>query len=259
MNSKTPAVILAGGTNSPEMTSATGQSVRALVQIAGKTMLDYIVTALVNSGSIGEIVVVGLVPADLRYRVIAPGDTLVENLFSGIDAVTAGGNVLIVTADIPFITAEGIDDFVEKSTSTHATLCYPIISMDEYNKRFPGLKRTTLKTKEGTFTGGNIMLVDAQGLQSNKQVIQDAYAARKSVTKLGAQLGFPLLMRVLFSQLIAPSMLSLQHLEAGVSRLIGNGATAKAIVTPYAEIGTDVDKPEDVVAAEAVFKNSVSS
>jgi len=54
-------------------------------------------------------------------------------------------------------------------------------------------------------------------------------------------------------------MLSLQHLEAGVSRLIGNGATAKAIVTPYAEIGTDVDKPEDVAAAEAVFKNSVSS
>ena len=254
MNIKIPAVILAGGSNSPEMTSATGQSVRALVPIAGKTMLEYIITALSKSTTVGDIVVVGSVPNSPLYKVVQPGQTLVENLFSGMEAVASEGNVLIVTADIPFITSEGIDDFVDKATAAHSTLCYPIISMTDYNMRFPGLKRTTLKTKEGTFTGGNIMLVEAQGLQSSKQIIQEAYAARKSVTKLGAQLGLPLLMRVLVSQLIAPSVLSIQHLEAGVSRLIGNGATAKAITTPYAEIGTDVDKPEDVVAAELVFK-----
>lgn len=251
MNNKIPTVILAGGKNSPELISATGQSVRALVPIAGKAMLEYIVTALKASETVGEVVVVGSVPEDARYRVVTPGNALVENLFLGIEAVASVGHVLIVTADIPFITAEGIDDFVGKAIAVHATLCYPIISMEDYDKRFPTLKRTTLKIKEGRFTGGNIMLIDAQGMQSSKQIIQDAYAARKSVTKLGALLGFPLLMKVLFSQLMAPSILSLPELEAGVSRVIG--ATAKAVITPYAEIGTDVDKLEDVAAAEAML------
>ncbi|MES2461823.1 MAG: hypothetical protein V4671_14660, partial [Armatimonadota bacterium] len=60
-----------------------------------------------------------------------------------------------------------------------------------------------------------------------------------------------LLLRLLASRVV-PGMLSITHLEAAVGRVIG-GAKARAIITPYAEIGVDIDKPEDVRIARAAL------
>lgn len=253
MQVKVPAIILAGGSNSPEMIEATGQTVRALTPLAGQSMLEYIVGALLRSETAGQITVVGDVPSDQRYSVLPPGATLVDNLFSGLGSCGSDGNVLVVTSDIPFITADAIDDFVRLSTAKRAALCYPIISMKLYNGRFSEMKRTTLKLREGTFTGGNAIVVNAGLLLSNRTVISEAYAARKSIFKLGAMLGPALLIRIVLSQLVAPRLLTLAQLEAGVSGLLGSGVAASAIITKYPELGTDVDKPDDVRAAEAIL------
>ena len=83
-------------------------------------------------------------------------------------------------------------------------------------------------------------------LTNNRELIMRVYAARKDVLALGRMLGWGLLMRIIVSQLAFPRLLSVAELEVGVARLLGPDAIVKAVVTQYASIGTDVDKPDDV-------------
>ncbi|HEX5324579.1 MAG TPA: NTP transferase domain-containing protein [Capsulimonadaceae bacterium] len=249
------ALVMAGGKASPEFTGATGATNRALVEIApGRTMLDFVVDALSEAKSIGRLFVVGDIPQNDNYTVIAPGESLMDNLVIGIKAMghQAGNRVLLVSSDIPFITGEAVDDFVANADQLGAGFCYPIIPMDAYNRHFAGMKRTTLRLREGEFTGGNVILVDPSFLLQNEAAVRGAYAARKSVLKLGSLLGWGLLLRIVLSQTIASNLLCVADLEAGVGRLLG-GAAARAIVTEYASLGTDVDKVEDVEIARKML------
>lgn len=249
------AVVLAGGKNSPEMQTATGETNRALVRLGARTMLDYVVTALHESTPIGRIYVVGDVPPDGRYQQIAPGETLMDNLLAGLQAAQAGGETtaaLVATSDTPFLTPEAVDHFIQESRASGADLCYPIVPIALCRERFPQMKRTTLRLREGQFTGGNMMLLNPRVILTHQDLILRAYAARKKVLQLGRLLGWGLLLRVLLSQILSPSLLTLGRLESGVSRLLG-GLPARAIITPYPEVGTDVDKPDDVEIARELL------
>ena len=81
---------------------------------------------------------------------VAPGETLLDNLIRGIDAAGAGPDsmALMVSSDIPFITGLAIDDFVDAARTAAADFCYPVIPMERYNQEFAGMKRTTLKLSE---------------------------------------------------------------------------------------------------------------
>lgn len=249
-------VVLAGGSNSPEMEAATGVTNRALVNLGAETMLSRVVSALHAADLTERIYVVGDVPSDTRYELVAGGETLLENLFAGLRAANSDGDarpVLASTSDIPFLTAESVDFFLRESLASGGDFCYPIIPISFCREHFPEMKRTTLRLREGTFTGGNMMVLNSRFLFAHEATITRAFAARKSVFKIGRMLGCGLLTRILAAQLIAPSLLTVSALEAGVSQLIGEGCQAHAVVTPYAEIGTDVDHPEDIAVANRLL------
>jgi CTP:molybdopterin cytidylyltransferase MocA len=246
-------VVLAGGKNSVEMEAATGVTNRALVPLGDRTMLDYVIDALKSAHGTRRVFVVGDVPDDNRYQRVPPGQTLMDNLLAGLRAAgpdTAVSRVLVTTSDTPFLGADAIDDFLTRSLATGGDLCYPIVPIALCREKFPEMKRTTLRLREGTFTGGNMMLLNPRFILTHKDTILRAYAARKSVPQIGRLLGWGLLVRILFAQAVAPNVLTLGAMESGVSRLIGAGCRARAVVTQYPEIGTDVDKPEDVVLAK---------
>ena len=244
------AVVLAGGRNSAEMQAATGVENRALVRLGERTMLEYVIKALIGAPSLGRIFVVGDVPESEDYERLVPGQTMVDNLFAGLrasEAVEAGDRpVLAVTSDIPFLTPAAVQDFVARAVAG-ADFCYPIIPIATCQARFPEMRRTTLKIREGTFTGGNLMLLQPRALQMHRETILRAYAARKRPLQLGGMLGWGLLARIALAQTVSPRFVSLAQLETGVSRVLG--CRAAAVVTEFAEIGTDVDKPDDVTAA----------
>lgn len=248
---KIDAIVLAGGKSSPEMVAATGVENRALVELLpGKTMLDLILDALRGASSVGDIRVVGNVGEITGVEIVAPGETLVENLMRGLTAShSQADRALLVSADIPFITSEAVDDFASLASESGADLCYPIIPMDDYRRQFAGMRRTTLDIAEGSFTGGNIMLVTPQRILANRSNIERSYAARKDVFALGKMLGPVFLMQIILSRIGFPKVLKLAALEDAVSRLLGPGARARGIVTRHPSIGTDVDKPDDVVFA----------
>ena len=250
------AVVLAGGKNDAEMRAATGVGNRAMTPLGTRTMLDYVVAALRGAPSVGRIYVVGDIPSGSDYQQVTGGETLLDNLLAGVRASEAGGGgdrVLISTSDIPFLTPESVEDFVQRGVQSGADLCCPIVSLALCQQRFPEMKRTAIKLREGRFTLGNVMLVNPRFLLAHQETIQRAYAARKSPLKMARLLGLGLLVRLVLAQTISPSLLTVQALENGVSRLIGSGCRAVAIETAYPEIGTDIDKPDDVAIARRML------
>ena len=246
-----PAVVLAGAPAEPEMAAKYAITNRAEIPFAGKTMLRHVVDALNASSYVGEIGVVGNTVCEGVIRVIPPAGTIMDNLIAGTEAYSSAGHVLIVTSDIPLVTPEAIDDFIERCGDLSADFYYPVVSKVDSEAKFPGMPRTYAKLAEGTFTGGNIMVVRAQFIAENGGLIREILNARKSVSKLARLIGFGTLVRALIAQTMWPGALNICALENTVGRIL-NGKV-KAVQTPYAEISADVDKLEHIEAIEKML------
>jgi len=248
-------VVLAGGKNGADMVAATGVENRALTVLGDRTMLEYVTSALRRAASVGDIYVVGDAPVGPDRHTVKGGETLLDNLMAGLRAAESGAGgdrVLISTSDIPFLTPEAVEDFLARATQSGADLCCSYVPVELCYARFPDMKRTAVKLREGRMTLGNLMLVNPQFLLAHQAMISRAYAARKSPVQVARMLGAGLLTRVLLAQLFAPSLLTISALESGVGRLLG-GARAAGIRSEYPEIGADVDKPEDVAIARRIL------
>ncbi len=240
------AVILAGAPAGPEMISG-GESIsRAMVKIGPKTMLQWIVDALKSVESIREITAIGEVEADGLNKVVKPRASLLENLMLGVETCGNDDPILALSSDIPLITAEAVDDFLNNAIASGGDMCYPIITKESCLKKYPGVKRTYFRTREGTFTGGNMMLLSPEFLRKNEKRISEAYTARKKPLKLAGMISYGILLRAALAQVAFPSLLPVPMLEHAVSRMLDGKVVA--ILTEYPEIGEDVDKAEDLEA-----------
>ena len=247
-------VVLAGGKNGPEMQAATGVEKRALTPLGQTTMLDCVVAAHTAAASVGRVFVVGPVPLSENYTTVTGGETLLDNLMAGLAAAQDGdGPVLVSTSDIPFLTPAAVEDFVRQAQASGADLCFSYVPVALCYAKYPQMKRTAIKLREGKLTLGNLFLVNPRFLIAHQETIMQAYAARKSPFQVGRLLGWGLLARFLGAQTLSPALLSVAQLEAGVGRLIGGGCRAAGIRSAFPEIGTDIDKPDDVALARQIL------
>jgi GTP:adenosylcobinamide-phosphate guanylyltransferase len=253
-----PAVVLAGAPAEPEMKERYSVENRAEVPIAGKKMIRHVLDALADSPHVGSIRVIGDIHCEGVAQVVPSAGGLVENLIAGVEASGEGeGRVLVVTSDIPMLTSEAVEDFIARCAETDADFCYSIIRKETAEKRFPGMKRTYARLAEGVFTGGNAVLVSRRLIAENADVIREIMAARKSVPRLARIIGLRFLVRALIAQVIWAKAINLPGLEKTLGRILR--AKVKAVETPYAEIGADVDKPEHIEFAEQAMREVTSA
>ena len=226
---------------------------RAMIAIGGKTMLQWVVDALRRSHTIGRVRAVGDVRADGLDEVIAATGDFLGNVLAGVESTAASGakSVLLVTSDIPLVTEDGIDDFVTRASAVGADFCYPIIPKSDCIEKYPGIRRTYLKLREGTFAGGNLIFASVGFLMENRDLIARAHESRKSIFRLAGMIGWGVLARVIAAQFIYRAAVDIPALERAASKLLkGN---VRAVITSYAEIGEDVDKPDDLAAVERLL------
>ncbi len=244
-------VILAGAPAGSDMLPEDPERSRAMIELGDKTMLQWVVDAFRASKSAGRIIAVGNVSAGGLDEVIAPSDSFLGNLMLGVEACPDSSHIVVSTSDIPMITPESIDDFVSRAIESGGDMCYPIIPIDSCRAKYPDMKRTCLKLKEGTFTGGNMMMMSTGFLRRNQGLISGAYAARKKPLALASMVGLGLLLRIPLSQLLCPCMLPTALLEKKVSKMLGGKVAG--IRSEYAEIGSDIDKLGDLEQAKKLF------
>ena len=80
--------------------------------------------------------------------------------------------------------------------------------------------------------------------------MEEVFLMRKKPWQLARMFGFVFVVKFFLRQL------SLGELEKRASKILG--FTSTAIISPYPEIGTDVDKPSDLELAERVMNVSGS-
>lgn len=242
------AIVLGAGA---PLSSATPGTVRCLTKVNGKPMVEWVLDALDEAISVGRVVL--LLPPGVERpawpdkidAVLDAGDTVSENIQTGIDYFGDDGWVLLVMADIPLLTAEAVDDFTSRCQSVEADAYYSIVSMGDVRDRFPDTKRTTMRLTEGEFTGGNVFLIKKKTFPLLRVNGERAFARRKSPVRLLLMLGLGFVLRLFTGRL------SVRELEAKASALLG--AKVVAVQTPFVSIGVDVDKDSDLILAEAAL------
>ena len=242
------ALILAGAQEDSPLSNI--HSNKALIKIHDKEMIMYIIDALKDLDFIDTITVVGpkkqlSTIKDEVNIIVDAGSSLIQNIFKGVQVFSDEEMILVLTSDIPMITPEAIRDFVEKAIPLEADFCYPIIRREENDKKYPGVKRTYVKIKDGTFTGGNVVLVNAGVVKSRLDQAETFMAYRKKPWKLAWVLGIGFVFKFILGTL------TIDELEKRVSDLFG--IKARAVISTYPEIGTDVDKDSDLKLAARVL------
>lgn len=253
------AVVLAGGVERGEIAVQTGIAHRPLLEVGGRPIIQSELAALRGAASIGKVVLVA--PAAVQaaaeeaavdVRVTAT-ESFLGNMVAGVEALARSGgsgqapgsdHVLLLTGDLPLLTADALNDLVDQSLAAGADACYAIIPKESCERRFPGGRRTYVRLREGTFTGGNGVVVTRAFVESRKELIGRLYAARKNPVKLAAMFGFGFIFGLITGRL------SLRQLEARASKMVG--AKVAAVISTYPELGFDVDKLADLELARRV-------
>ncbi|MCX7925271.1 MAG: NTP transferase domain-containing protein [Fimbriimonadales bacterium] len=244
----TTAVVLAGGTIEPEWQAQAGARSRAEVVVGDAPMYQHVLRALQGVDSVQTILIVGSAPAGEGYTVIPPGADLLENVRRGLEQ-SQTESVLFATVDLPFLTAESVRFFLEESLRSGASLTYAVVPADLCRERFPNMKRTTVRLREGEVTGGNLFWARREVALRELHRLEALYRARKQPVRLAMQIGLGLLLRFLLAQYLNPRLLSIAQIEQRVAQILQT--PVKAILTPYPEVGTDIDRLEHWLAVRS--------
>jgi len=240
------AAVLAGW--SPEddnpLAEYTGGGPKALIPIAGKPMIAYVIAALSCSRYVQHLAIVGLdeplaIESSVPIDYLPTTGGIVDNLEAAVryifDRWPETEAMLCSSADIPLITPKVVDAFVESCLESDHDFYYSIVERSVIERRFPNARRTFARLREGAFAGGDLSLLCPSAMQADLNLVRALAGERKHVLKQARMFGVRPLTRFLLGRL------SLSGAEARVSEVLG--IRGRAIICPYAEIGMDVDKP----------------
>lgn len=246
------AFVLAGTKEKGPLEITANVENKALIMIKDRPIIEYIIDALNNSENIDKILVVG--PKDELYpyigkkveEILDPGNSILENMEIGLNYFNSENNLLLLTSDIPLITSQAIDEFIEKCIEKEADIGYPIITKENIIKKYPETIRTYVKMKEGVFCGGNILFFKPEIFFQKKALIKELFDNRKTTWKNAKILGLKIILKYLFKTL------TLDEIEKKVTKLIGCKSVAVMVSSP--EIMIDLDKLSDLEFIQQYLK-----
>jgi GTP:adenosylcobinamide-phosphate guanylyltransferase len=243
------AIVTAGGIPRPEdplYTYSHGDS-KALIDVAGKPMIQWVLDALGNAKQVDNVIIIGLSPKSgvtckkPIYYVSNQGRML-ANIVAGVNKALELNKknkyVLIVSSDIPTLKSEMVDWLVDTCMQTKDDLYYGVCPKDVMEARFPGSKRTYTHLKDMDVCGADINLTHVRMATEHLDMWESLIGSRKSPLKQAGIIGFSTLF-ALFTRRLT--------LEDAVRRVCDRiGIKGRAIVWPYAEPCMDIDKPSQL-------------
>ncbi len=240
------ALLLAGGKSKHALRKVTGQEYKALITIESlhaQSMIDHMIEILQNTKYVSRIFIAA--PEELQQRIsfdknsfTPSGTTLVDTLKLSIPRFQDEQHILVSTCDLPLILSRHIEHFMADCLAIPGfDIYYSIINKQAYTKSFPdpGLRRIYANLTEGSFTGGNVFLINPRVMIDCSKIIEQFILFRKHPLKMARILGRRIVAKYL------KRYLSIRDLEKLVPDYL-KGYTGKAIVSDP-EIALDLDKP----------------
>jgi molybdopterin-guanine dinucleotide biosynthesis protein A len=248
----TTAIVLAGGPQDALAAKTPGAPNKAFVAIHGIALVERTLRALRASSSIGRIIVVApervhrhpaLALADEHRR---DGQRIRDSLRNGLAGLPPNADVLVSTSDLPVLTAQSVDDFVFRAIEKNADLVYGCLEKRTHDAKYPQVPHTWARLRDGTYCGTGFITMRPRVFPSLERFIEQLGHARKNPLQLARLFGWDVLLR------FALRRLSIADAEQRASQVIG--APVRAVISPYAEIGVNVDRVSDIALAEELVR-----
>lgn len=229
---------------------------KGLLNILDKPMVEWVINALKSAESVDRVALVfpdlSLLPDSIKNKVdllIESNAEFADNVLAGLDALGSSRPILATTGDIPALSGEAVDDLVRRTKEAGADFAYAVIAADVIEEQFPGSVRTYLDLRDGKITGGNIIVLGPKSLAKMREYIQVFFEARKNPMQTARVLGMSFMTR------FALGRLSFADIERKMCKILN--ANCRAIMTPYASIGADVDKAVDKEVVERFLSSNL--
>lgn len=252
------AIVIAGGIpqpNDPLYMYSNGDS-KALIDVAGKPMVQWVLDALGNSKVVGDVIVIGLSPRSgvtckKPLHFVSNQGRMLANVVAGVNKTLELNRktqyVLVVSSDIPALKPEMVDWLVETCMETKDDLYYGICPRDVMEGRFPESKRTYTKLKGMELCGADINVTHVRMATEHLDLWESLIGTRKSPLRQAGIIGLGTLFRVLTRSI------TLDELVGTVSERIG--IKGRVIQWGHAEPCMDIDKPHQLELLRADLAN----
>lgn len=243
------AIITAGGIPLPEdplYTYTNGDS-KALVDIAGKPMIQWVLDALGNARRVDNVIIVGLSPkcgvtCKKPVYYVSNQGRMLANVVVGVEKALSldpkTEYVLVVSSDIPGIKPEMVDWLVDTCMETKDDIYYGVIPREVMETRYPASNRTYTKLKDIQLCGADIHIAHVSMATEHLDMWEELIGNRKSPLKQAATIGLGTLIRVITRSI------TLDDLVVNITDRLG--IAGRPIIWEYAEPGMDVDKPHQL-------------
>lgn len=225
---------------------------KALLEIGGQPMIEWVLAALHAAQTVRNVVIIGLDrtglkdPSGLNVHHLPSHGSIVDNLIAGAafceQLPEPPSHLLLISSDIPLVTAEMIDWNVRAALETDGEACYHILARETMERRFPHSRRTYFRLQEGQFCGADLHLLKRAVFSGYNPMWRKIIDARKNALKMAQLVGVDALLWLASGR--APIALG--------ERLIRErlGLHGHLLIAPQAEIAMDVDKPHQVALVE---------
>ena len=243
------AIVTAGGIPQPQdpLYSYSHGNSKALIDIAGKPMIQWVLDALGDAKRVDNVIVMGLshksgVTCKKPLHFLSNQGRMLANIVTGVNKSLElnykNEYVLIVSSDIPTIKPEMVDWLVDTCMQTDDDLYYGVCKREVMEKRFPDSKRTYTRLKDVEVCGSDISVSHVSMATEHLDMWESLIGTRKSPLRQASMIGLDT-----FFQVFTRSI-TLEDLATKISKRIG--IQGRAIIWPHAEPCMDVDKPHQL-------------
>lgn len=240
------ALITAGGRPAADdlLYPLTKGAPKALLAIAGKPMIQWILDAVDRIDSIDRVIVIGLdAHSNLKSRkspvYLTDSGGMLENIEAGTEeAIKTGSSpakILVIASDIPALSPGALEWVISQIDDSDTDIYYFTILKELMEKAYPGCGRSYLKVDGMELCGGDLIVIDSSIIGGDRGIWKKLIAARKSNLKIARIIGIDILILFLLRRLTFRKFLKTIR-----KRLKING---KVLFCPFPELGMDVDKP----------------
>lgn len=232
---------------------------KALLDVAGKPMIQWVLDALSEAKSVGHVAVVGM-DGSVRLSCKKPLSILpnhynmVENLRAGarriLELNPSAEYVMTCTSDIPLVTPEAFDWIVGESQKLRHEFYLTMITKGAMLRRYPGSKRRTDRFTDIEVRGADITVVEPRIILQNG-IADTLKQLRHNTLKQLMFVGFDTLLLIRLRRL---------DLAGFTKRLsIKHGLDWHALICPFPEVAMDVDFPNELELVRRVLSTNGSS
>ncbi len=246
-------LVLAGGVSQPDdpLFTLTNGRPKALLEMAGRPMVAWVLEALAAADAVDEIVIVGLeredaeaagVPSDFPLHYLSDDGSMLANVMAGAAYIRQHWPdttiVMGASADIPTITGPIVDRFHAACHPWDKDIYYNFVTRDVIEARFPDSARTYTRLGDLEVAGGDLIMATLAAIDSQQTLYEAVTAARKQPWRIAQLVGWRVLLRMLFQRL------TLADVQQTAERATGQSVTI--LLSEDAEIAMDADKPNQV-------------